>query len=284
MRFGCDGWSCEGEPLRWLPQTLGMIAYPAIDPVALRIGPLAIRWYGIAYLLGFLCAYGILRRAASRGKIALSRDGVGELLSALLGGVVIGGRLGYVLFYNLPYFWEHPLHIVAVWEGGMSFHGGLTGVLLAAWLFGRKRSIRFLDLGDALALAAPPGLFFGRLANFINGELFGRASDLPWATVFPNGGPLPRHPSELYEAVLEGLLLWLLVWWGWRHRHGRSGLPSGIFVGGYGVLRILVEFTREPDPQLGFVLGPFSMGQVLSAVLVLAGAAIVWNAVRTERS
>lgn len=261
-----------------------MIAYPAIDPVAVRIGPVAIRWYGVAHLLGFLCGYGVLRRLASRGRIALSRDEVGELLSGLMVGVILGGRLGYVLFYGLPYFREHPLHIFAVWEGGMSFHGGLAGVLTAAWLFARRRSLRLLDIGDALALAAPPGLFFGRLANFVNGELYGRVADVPWGMVFPDGGPLPRHPSELYEALLEGVLLWLLVAAGWRHRRGRNGLASGIFMAGYGVLRILVEFTREPDPQVGFVLGPFSMGQVLNAALVVGGTAIVAAALRPSRA
>jgi len=257
-----------------------MIPFPAIDPVALRLGPLAIRWYGIAYLLGFLCGYGILRQAVSSGRLALTRDGLGELLSALVAGVVLGGRLGYVLFYNLPYFLHHPLRVFAVWEGGMSFHGGLGGVLVAAWLFGRKRSVSFLALGDALALAAPPGLFFGRLANFINGELYGRVSDVPWAMVFPDAGALPRHPSQLYEALLEGLLLWILVWGAARLRRGREGVPSGSFLCGYGVMRSLVEFTREPDSQLGLVLGPFSMGQILSTTLVLAGASILWDSTR----
>ena len=260
-----------------------MIPYPAIDPVAVRIGPLAVRWYGIAYILGFLAAYGILRRAAGQDRVPLSREGVGDLLSALVAGVVVGGRLGYVLFYNLPYFLRHPLHVLAVWEGGMSFHGGLAGVLLAAWLFGRRRSIPFLRIGDVLALAAPPGLFFGRVANFINGELYGRVSDVPWAMVFPDGGPLPRHPSELYEALLEGPLLWLAVFCAWRFRGGRTGVASGVFVCGYGAVRFLVEFTRQPDPQLGFILGPFTMGQLLSAILVLAGASILRYSLRARQ-
>lgn len=254
-----------------------MLPYPAIDPVAIRIGPLAIRWYGIAYLLGFLSGYGVLRRLARRGVLPLSVEGVGDLLSWLVAGVLLGGRLGYVLFYNLPYFAAHPWKVIAVWEGGMSFHGGLIGVTVAAWLFARSRSIPLLRLGDGLALAVPPGLFFGRIANFINGELYGRVTDVPWAMVFPGAGPLPRHPSELYEALLEGPLLWLAVYAAWKAAPSRRGGATAAFLAGYGVFRILVEFTRQPDAQLGFVLGPFTMGQLLSVALVAAGAAAWWS-------
>ncbi|MDF1551602.1 MAG: prolipoprotein diacylglyceryl transferase [Deferrisomatales bacterium] len=255
-----------------------MIPYPTIDPVALHLGPLAVRWYGIAYLLGFLSAYAILRHAVSRGRLALPREGVGDLLTTLVVGVILGGRLGYVLFYNLPYFLQHPLHAFAVWEGGMSFHGGLAGVAVAAWLFSRRKRLPLRELGDALALATPPGLFFGRIANFINGELYGRPADVPWAMVFPDAGALPRHPSQLYEAVLEGLLLWVVVWGAGRLWRDRRGVPTGAFVCGYGLIRFLVEFTRQPDPQLGLILGPFSMGQVLSAAMVLVGATLLGTA------
>lgn len=248
-----------------------MISYPSIDPVALRIGPLAVRWYGIAYLIGFLSAYGILRKLAARGRLPLSAAGVGDFLSVLVGGVVLGGRLGYVLFYNLPYFVEHPLRVFAVWEGGMSFHGGLAGVAAAAWMFSRRRSVPLLRLGDALALATPPGLFLGRLANFVNGELYGRVSDAPWAMVFPDGGPMPRHPSQLYEALLEGPLLGALVWLAGRTACQREGARTATFLMGYGALRVLVELTREPDRQLGFLLGPLTMGQLLSLALLAAG-------------
>lgn len=259
-----------------------MIPYPSFDPVAVRIGPLAVRWYGVAYALGFLSGFWILRRASSRGQLPLDDDGVGDLLSSLVAGVVVGGRLGYVLFYNLPYFATHPLHVFAVWEGGMSFHGGLLGVSAAAWLFCRKRSLPLLLVGDALALATPPGLFFGRLANFINGELYGRVSAVPWAMIFPNGGPLPRHPSELYEAVLEGPVLWLVVWGATRARLGRTGGGVAAFLLGYGLFRFLIEFSREPDAQIGFLLGPLTMGQILSAAVLAAGSWISWRSRRNR--
>lgn len=251
-----------------------MIPYPSIDPVAFRVGPLAVRWYGIAYVLGFIAAYAILKRLAVRKVLPIGREGAGDLLSWIVVGVVLGGRLGYVLFYNLPYFAAHPLKIVAVWEGGMSFHGGLLGVVVAAWLFALKRSVSFLRLADALSLAAPPGLFFGRLANFINAELYGRVTDVPWAMIFPEAGPLPRHPSQLYEAILEGPVLWAVIYWVWKRNPARPGAGLAALLGGYGVLRFLVEYTREPDAHLGFILGPFTMGQVLSIGLVVAAGGI----------
>ncbi len=257
-----------------------MIPYPSIDPVAVRIGPLAIRWYGIAYLLGFASGYAVLRRLAARDRVPLTPQAVGDLVSWLAAGVVLGGRLGYVLFYNLPYFLEHPARVLALWEGGMSFHGGLLGAAAALWAFSRRRGLGLLDMGDALALAAPPGLFFGRIANFINGELYGRVTDLPWAMVFPGGGPMGRHPSQLYEALLEGPVLWAVAAWAFRRYPGRSGAVTAAFLTGYGVFRFLVEFTREPDPQLGFVLGPFTMGQILSAGMVVAGVLFAQAAAR----
>jgi phosphatidylglycerol:prolipoprotein diacylglycerol transferase len=259
-----------------------MIPYPSLDPVAFRVGPLAVRWYGIAYLLGFLSAYGILRKVASRGRLALDAGGVGDLLSALVAGVVLGGRLGYVVFYNLPYFVEHPLRIFAVWEGGMSFHGGLLGVCAAAWIFSRQRSIPLLRLGDALALAVTPGLFFGRLANFVNGELYGRVSQVPWAMVFPGGGSQPRHPSQLYEALLEGPLLGAIVWLAGLTARHREGRRMAAFLLGYAVLRFLVEYTREPDRQLGYLLGPLTMGQLLSLALLAAGVAVAVASCRSD--
>nr|WP_029733631.1 prolipoprotein diacylglyceryl transferase [Deferrisoma camini] len=253
-----------------------MIPYPSIDPVAFRIGPLAVRWYGIAYLLGFLSAAHILRRLARSGRAVLAEAEVGDLVGWLALGVILGGRLGYVVFYNLPYFAAQPWKIVAVWEGGMSFHGGLAGVGLAAWAYARRRDLSLLGLADALAVATPPGVFFGRLANFVNGELYGRVTDVPWAMVFPAGGPLPRHPSQLYEAMLEGPLLGLALWWFWK-RFPQRGAATSAFLVGYGILRFAVEFTRQPDPQLGFVAGPFTMGQLLSLAMIAAGAWI-WAA------
>src|SRR3546814_719649 len=195
-------------------------------------------------------------------------------------GIVLGGRLGYVLFYNLDMYLADPLQIFVIWRGGMSFHGGLLGVVSATWLFARQRGLPILALGDLIACAAPIGLFFGRIANFINGELYGRPTDLPWAMVFPNGGPMPRHPSQLYEAFLEGVFLFVLLTI-LAHRPGiyRSpGLLTGIFLTGYGFARFFVEFAREPDAQLGLVLGPYSLGQVLTVPLILLGVYLTVHA------
>lgn len=253
--------------------------YHELDPVAFRLGPLALRWYGLAYVAGFAAAYGVLRRAVQQGRLPLAPGAVGDLVTWLAVGLVLGARVGYVLFYNLPYFAAHPLRIFAVWEGGMSFHGGVAGVGLAAWLFARRHSLGLLSLSDVLALAAPFGLLCGRLANFVNGELYGRVTTLPWGVVFPGGGPLPRHPSQLYEALLQGPILWALVAWVSHRFAGRTGTPTAAFLAGYGMLRVLVELVREPDPQLGFLLGPLTMGQLLSTVLVAAG---VWMWVRAR--
>jgi phosphatidylglycerol:prolipoprotein diacylglycerol transferase len=219
-----------------------------------------------------------VRRAARRGRLPLAPEDADALLGALVLGVVGGARLGYAVFYNLPHFAANPLRLFALWEGGMSFHGGLAGAALGAWWFARGRGVSLLAAGDVLALAAPLGLFFGRLANFVNGELYGRVSSVPWAMVFPGAGPLPRHPSQLYEAFLEGPILWVLVWWAGRSPGSPQGLRCGAFVAGYGVLRFLVELTREPDAHLGLVLGGLSMGQVLSAAMALAGGWLLWRA------
>lgn len=250
-----------------------MLPYPALDPVAVRIGPLAVRWYGLAYLSGFLLGVWTLRRLARSGRLPIRPEEAGDLVGCLALGVLLGGRLGYVLFYNAPYFAGHPWKIVAVWEGGMSFHGGLIGVGVALWAYARRRGVDPWPLADGLAVAAPPGLFFGRLANFVNGELYGRVTDLPWAMVFPGGGPLPRHPSQLYEALAEGLLLGLFLWYLWRRRPV-PGLTAAAFLAAYALARFGVEFVREPDPQLGFVLGPLTMGQCLSLAMALAAAVL----------
>jgi len=248
-----------------------MLPYPNIDPVFLRLGPLQFRWYGLMYLLSLAAAYFVIKlRAAARG-VAISKDQLYDLIVYAAVGVFAGGRLGYVLFYNLPYYLEHPAKIVAVWEGGMAFHGGLLGTILAVWLFCRRRGFPFYTIADLAAITVPIGLGLGRLGNFINGELYGRPSDAPWCMVFPGGGPECRHPSQLYEAGLEGGLLFIVLW-----LIGRQPTPSGTvcwsFITGYGLCRVVVEFFREPDFHLGFILGPFSMGQLLSAPMILIGA------------
>ncbi len=262
-----------------------MIPYPRIDPIAIQIGPLAIRWYGLSYLAGILCGWWLLRtRARSDGR--WSSELVDDLVFQVALGAILGGRLGYVLFYNLSGYLADPLAVFRVWEGGMSFHGGLLGALAAIGYFSHGHRRAFLEISDFLVPVVPVGLFFGRLANFINGELWGRPSDLPWAMVFPDprAGGIPRHPSQLYEASLEGMALFALLWF-YSRRPRPCGSVSGLFLAGYGCARFLVEFAREPDPQLGYLaFGWFTMGQLLSLPMVVAGVVLIWWALRGERS
>jgi phosphatidylglycerol:prolipoprotein diacylglycerol transferase len=253
------------------------LPFPAIDPVLIEIGPLAIRWYALAYIAGLVIGWQYVKRLVQRPGWRLTPTDIDDLLVYITLGVVLGGRLGYVLFYRAGYYLSNPLEALAVWHGGMSFHGGVLGVVAAAALFAHLRQRSTLEIGDAVCAAAPIGLFFGRIANFINGELFGRASDVPWAVVFPHGGPAPRHPSQLYEAGLEGLVLFgIMTWFAWRPREPDSdGRLAGIFLIGYGVARIFVELFREPDPHLGFLFGGLTMGQLLSLPLIVIGAVLV---------
>lgn len=262
------------------------LAFPAIDPVLIQIGPLAIRWYSLAYVAGLLLGWLLVRRLASGTSDQIARQNADDFLTWATIGVILGGRLGYVLFYRPEYYLANPAEIVAVWRGGMSFHGGLSGVIVAAVLYTRKHRIPLLVFGDLLACAAPPGLLFGRIANFINGELFGRVSDVPWAMVFPHGGPYPRHPSQLYEACLEGLVLFAvtmaLVRTPWIT--SRPGIITGAFVAGYGMARFIVEFFREPDAHMGMLSGVVTMGQLLSAPMILAGAGLAIHAVNRGKT
>ena len=255
------------------------LAFPAIDPVIVDIGPLAIRWYALAYVLGLVIGWRYVRYLAG-GRIAgLTRRHADDLVAWCTLGVVAGGRLGYVLFYQPGHYLAHPAEILLLWQGGMSFHGGLLGVLVVALLFARAKGVNPLSIGDAICTAAPVGLFFGRIANFINGELYGRASDLPWAMAFPDGGPAPRHPSQLYEAVLEGLLLFAVLTAAAHTRRlaARPGTLAGIFFAGYGIARIVAELFREPDAFLGFIVSGITMGQVLSIPMLLLGLYLVWR-------
>jgi phosphatidylglycerol:prolipoprotein diacylglycerol transferase len=258
---------------------LAAIVFPAIDPIAFRVGPFAVRWYGIAYLLGFLGAYLVMRWLIGRWRLNISDDDQLSIILAAVVGVIVGGRLGYVLFYGGGYYWSHPGQILAVWDGGMSFHGGLIGILCAAVLVAQTMRIPWLTLCDLGSVGAPIGIFFGRLANFVNQELWGRVTTAPWGVVFPAAGPSPRHPSQLYEALLEGLLLFLVMA---LLAIRRPPLPRGVLFGVllslYGVFRISVEFLREPDTQIGFLPGGLTMGQALSAPLILCGIALVaWS-------
>ena len=258
-----------------------LLPYPEIDPVIFEVGPLAIRWYAVAYIVALILGWRYVLVLNRRRAHLLEDRQVDDLLIWMTLGVILGGRLGYVLFYNAPYYLEQPLAALYVWQGGMSFHGGLLGVVLAMFLFARRNSVSLLRLADLVTPAIPVGLFFGRLANFINAELFGRASDVAWAMVFPTDPDrLARHPSQLYEAALEGLLLALLLaWLVWRTPAlSRPGLCSGVFLTGYALARGLAELFREPDAQLGFLWGGATMGQLLSLPMLLAGLALVWIA------
>ena len=246
------------------------MTYPTIDPVLIHLGPLQIRWYGLMYIIAFVLAYIVLIKASQRKGYDLTRQNVGDFLTYAIVGVIVGARFGYCAFYNPSYYVLNPLKVFAVWEGGMSFHGGLIGVFVGGWLYTRKTGKSYLALGDLAALAAPLGLFFGRIGNFINAELYGRVTDASWGMVFPDAGPLPRHPSQLYEAFFEGLVLFILLLFLSRKKMPKGFLLATLLVG-YGFFRFFLEFFREPDPQMGFVLGPLTMGQILCMAMVLAG-------------
>lgn len=253
-----------------------MIPYPDIDPDIFRIGPLHIRWYGLMYVLGFIASYFLIPRQKRSREIGLEGPRMDSLIFYIFIGLIVGARLGYLLFYqyhNLGDFLRRPIELIAVWQGGMSFHGGLLGCAVAAWLFCRKRKMPFLAVADSVVVTAPIGLGLGRIGNFVNGELFGRPADVPWAMVFPQGGPMPRHPSQLYEAFMEGVVLFFILWV-LRKKPFPDGMMISFFLFFYGTFRFCLEFFREPDPHLGFILGPLSMGQLLSAAMVLAAFGI----------
>ncbi|MBU1248479.1 MAG: prolipoprotein diacylglyceryl transferase [Proteobacteria bacterium] len=272
-----------------------MIILPEIDPVAialgpfslgsLSLGPLEVRWYGLAYAVGFILAWWLGRVIARREHSPLTPEDMDDLITWLILGLILGGRLGYALFYNAEHYLAHPFDIIKTWQGGMSFHGGLLGVLGAGWLYGRKKGIAFLDIGDILAPLASPGLFFGRLGNFVNGELWGRPTDGPYGVLFPQAaaGGVPRHASQLYEATLEGLVLFVLVWM-YARTPRATGRVGGLFLTGYGAFRFLVEFARQPDTQLGFIaLDWMTMGQLLCVPMVIFGLWLLLRPVAPDR-
>jgi phosphatidylglycerol---prolipoprotein diacylglyceryl transferase len=260
---------------------LPVIPYPVIDPVLISIGPLAVRWYALAYIVGIVAGWFYARTiiASPRlwgGPAPFNVIDFDDFIIWITLGIILGGRTGYVLFYNLPHFAAHPTEIIKLWNGGMSFHGGVAGCIVAIVLFALRRGIPILSLGDVTAAVAPIGLFLGRIANFINGELWGRPTDVAWAMVFPNGGPIPRHPSQLYEAALEGVVLFIVL--NVLVRVGalkRPGVVTGAFALGYGTARIICELFREPDVQLGFLWGGLTMGMLLCIPLMLAGLAVL---------
>jgi phosphatidylglycerol---prolipoprotein diacylglyceryl transferase len=252
------------------------IPFPAIDPVAISLGPIAIRWYALAYIVGLLIGWRYCLALAERPPHLVGRQDVDDFLVWATLGVVLGGRIGYVLFYKPGYYVFHPLEALYVWHGGMSFHGGALGVTIAILLFTRARKIPLFAFSDIITAAIPIGLFFGRIANFINGELFGRPTEVSWGMVFPHGGAMPRHPSQLYEAFCEGILLFLLLFAAERlGARQRPGIVTGLFLAGYAVARMSGELFREPDPQLGYLVFGTTMGQLLSVPLLIAGLAII---------
>jgi phosphatidylglycerol:prolipoprotein diacylglycerol transferase len=261
-----------------------VIPFPAIDPVAVSFGPFAIRWYALAYIAGLVIGWRYCLALAERPPHLVRRQDIDDFLVWATLGVVLGGRVGYVLFYNPGYYFAHPLQVLYVWRGGMSFHGGALGVTLAIILFTRARRVRLFAFSDIIVEAVPIGLFFGRIANFINGELYGRLTDVPWAMIFPGGGPAPRHPSQLYEAFCEGVLLFLLLFVAERRGARRSpGTVTGLFLAGYAVARMSGELFRQPDPQLGYLIFGTTMGQLLSIPVLIAGIAVVIWARRGPR-
>mgnify|MGYP003386242320 FL=1 len=259
-----------------------LIPYPEIDPVLLQLGPFAIRWYALAYIAGLVIGWQVMRRVCTQPPRILSPVKIDDFLLWAALGVILGGRVGYVLFYKPGFYLEHPLAVLTVWEGGMSFHGGFLGVIAAILLFAIRNKTDPFMLSDLVALVVPIGLFFGRLANFINGELWGRVSDVQWAMIFPRGGPLPRHPSQLYQAFFEGVLVLLAVAAVWRFTDGRRrpGLMTGTFCAGYGVARIVGELFREPDAHLGYLWGPLTMGMLLSVPMLAFGGWLIARAYR----
>jgi phosphatidylglycerol:prolipoprotein diacylglycerol transferase len=259
------------------------IVFPQIDPVIFSLGPLSVRWYGLMYLIAFLMANMIANRAADKPNSGWTRDQVSDLMFFGFLGVVLGGRVGYVLFYQFGLFLDDPMYLFRIWEGGMSFHGGVLGVMTAMVYFAWRTHKNYLQLGDFVVMLLPLGLGAGRIGNFINAELWGRPTDVPWAVLFPGAGPLPRHPSQLYEFVLEGLVLFVMLLW-YRAKQPPAGNVAGMFLAGYGSFRFIVEFYREPDAHLGVLSLGMSMGQWLCLPMIIAGLGLIsWGYLRRQR-
>ncbi|WP_375177248.1 prolipoprotein diacylglyceryl transferase [Marinobacter mobilis] len=260
-----------------------MLRHPQFDPVAIQLGPLKIHWYGLTYLVGFVVGWWLGRIRARKPWSPITEEQMGDLLFYIALGVIFGGRFGYVLFYNFDQFLQDPLWLFRVWEGGMSFHGGLLGVMTAMWWYGRKIGRTFFQLADFIAPLVPVGLGAGRIGNFINGELWGRTTDVPWGMVFPHApDQLARHPSQLYQFALEGVVLFVVLWWFSARPRPRMAV-SGLFLTLYGAFRFLVEFVRQPDTQLGYIAFDWvTMGQLLSLPMIIAGLALVLFAYRRD--
>ncbi len=267
--------------------TMFALVFPQIDPVIVSVGPFDFRWYALAYIAGLMLGWRYVKALVKRSPYAMTQDNVDDFLVWATLGVILGGRTIYVLFYKLSYYMDHPWESLMLWKGGMSFHGGAVGVILAIVLFCyRRKELSIPAVGDVICCAVPIGLFFGRIANFINGELYGRvAPDVSWAMVFPGGGPDPRHPSQLYQAGMEGLVLFVVLTLLWRRPEirERPGILSGVFLAGYGIVRTIGEVFRQPDRDLGFLVGGLTMGQLLSFPLIIAGVVLIWWAGRQPK-
>ncbi len=256
--------------------------FPDISPVIFSIGPFALRWYAMAYLAGIVIAWLLTSRNIKKYNLGISTEQLDDLVFYTTLGIILGGRLGYVICYGDGYFWHYPAEIFAVWHGGMSFHGGITGVIIALYCFAHKYKFSYLKITDLVALHVPIGIFLGRLANFVNGELWGRITTVPWAVKFPDGGYLPRHPSQLYEAMTEGVLMFIILNLLWRKEFVRShtGIISAVFLIIYGLSRISMEFFREPDRQIGYIAGSVTMGQILSLPFLILGIYILHRSLK----
>lgn len=259
-----------------------MLIYPHIDPIALSFGPFKVHWYGLMYLFSFFAGWLLALYRAKKSQGVWSADNISDLLFYVAMGVIIGGRVGYMIFYDFSALMHNPLSLFMIWQGGMSFHGGLLGVLLAVWIYARRNQRFFIDVTDLIVPIIPIGLGAGRIGNFINGELVGRVTNVPWGIIYPQAGPLPRHPSELYEFMLEGVLLFIILWWFSAKTRPRMAV-SALFMLLYGLFRCFVEFFRQPDPQMGFVaFGWMTQGQLLSLPMVMVGAIALYIAYRKK--
>ena len=258
-----------------------MLQFPEIKPYIFKIGPIQLRWYGLMYLVGFVSSYFLVKKQVAKRNLDIGREQLESLYFHMILGLIIGARLGYVLFYNFSHYLSNPLDIIAVWHGGMSFHGGLIGTAIGWIIFSKRKRIPLLQIGDLVTVTAPIGLFCGRMGNFINGELYGRVTDVPWAMIFPGGGDMPRHPSQLYEAFFEGPVLFAILWI-MKDKVKNDGVIVGLFLILYGIIRFIIEFFREPDPQVGLVFGSFSMGQMLSGSMIVAGVVLL-GIIRSRR-
>jgi phosphatidylglycerol:prolipoprotein diacylglycerol transferase len=261
-----------------------MFIYPRINPIAFHLGVLKIHWYGLMYLLSFILGWFLMQYRARKLHLGWSSDQIIDLIFYIAIGVIIGGRLGYMLFYDLPNFIRAPWIFIKIWQGGMSFHGGLLGVILMVWLWGRKQRRHFFDITDFIAPIIPVGLAAGRIGNFLQGELWGKVTNVPWAMIYPQAGPLPRHPSEIYEFLLEGVLLFVILWFYSAKPKPRMAV-SALFLIGYGCMRCFIEFFRMPDPQYGYIaFGWLTMGQILSFPMIIIGIVLLVISYQKKKS